>query len=143
MKKLLAVLALAVAAAGAQAAAPSTLTERKQAALQQHISDPFPLGKGRPPFEGEPAAWGEINLAFARLALHGPTNATLAAEVSAEVASWAHEPQYTPWPNYTVKRNIPLGTGLGRMSPPTAATTPTAFTSCSWHAPTTCAARAD
>ena len=61
--------------------------------------------------------WGEINLAFARLALHGPTNATLAVEVSAEVASWAHEPQYTPWPNYTVKRNVPPGTGLGRMSP--------------------------
>ena len=40
MKKLLAVLALAVAAAGAQAAAPSTLTERKHAG-------PVPLGKGK------------------------------------------------------------------------------------------------
>ena len=46
---------------------------------------------------------GTINLAFARLALHGPANATLAAEVSAEVAAWAHSPQFTPWGNYTVK----------------------------------------
>ena len=60
---------------------------------------------------------GTINLAFARLALHGPANATLAAEVSAEVAAWAHSPQFTPWDNYTVKSKTgrsPLQ-GLGEL----------------------------
>ena len=108
-------LALAAAATATAAATPptsSTLAERKHAVLQQHISDPWPNAKG-----AEPSTWGTINLAFARLALHGPANATLAAEVSAEVAAWAHMPQFTPWDNYTVKSKTghsPLQ-GLGEL----------------------------
>jgi hypothetical protein len=83
----------------------STFAERKQAALQVHISKPFPSLKGA-------GAWGAINFAFARLALHGPTNSTLAAEISAEVVAWAHTPAYEPWDNYTVKG--PLA-GLGEL----------------------------
>eukprot|EP01048_Picozoa_sp_COSAG05_P025401 COSAG05_NODE_6444_length_957_cov_1.073427_1_plen_250_part_10 len=90
------------------AAAPphaSTLAERKHAALQQHISKPFPPVKGTDP-------WGTINFAFARLALYGSTNATLAAEISTEVVAWANSPAFTPWDNYTVKG--PLA-GLGEL----------------------------
>ena len=100
---LLAVHAAAPPAAAARRRAPpphaaaGTLAERKQAALQRHISKPFPSVKGAPP-----SAWGAINVAFARLALHGPTNATVAAEISAEVVAWARMPEYTPWDNYTV-----------------------------------------
>ena len=86
---------------------PTTFTERQQAALAMHISKPWPSIKG-----AEPSAWGTSNLAFARLALHGPTNATLAAEISAEVVAWAHTPSFEVWDNYTVKG--PLA-GLGEL----------------------------
>ena len=96
---------------------PLTLRARQLVALQYHIDKPWPSTKeaGQP---GGVSTWGEANLALARLAhdrlgAHGsghPPNATLAAEISAQVAGWGTDPRFAPWANYTV--NGPLG-GLG------------------------------
>jgi hypothetical protein len=81
---------------------PSSFQLRCAEALTIHIKKPFPALK---------STWGAANLALARLALNGSMNATLAAEVSTEVAAYCTMPSFTPWDNYTVK-GTPLG-GLG------------------------------
>ena len=47
-----------------------------------------------------PDFWGLCNQRFAELALFGPSNATLAAEISAEVATWSSK--FLPYDNFTV-----------------------------------------
>ena len=121
-----AVTAAAAAAAAATppaaaAAAPLTLRARQLAALQYHIDRPWPSTKAGQP--GGVSTWGEVNLALARLAHDRlgaggspgggrAPNATLAAEISAQVAGWETDPRFTPWANYPV--NGPLG-GLGAL----------------------------
>ena len=61
----------------------TTLQERREFALQQHISQPWPKVD---------SDWGVLNIALAKLALNGSTNATLAAEISAEVNTPADKP---------------------------------------------------
>jgi hypothetical protein len=81
---------------------PSSFQARCAATLALHINKPFPKPS---------TIWGVSNLALARLALNGSTNATLAALISAEVAAYATMPAFMPWGNYTVK-GTPMG-GLG------------------------------
>jgi hypothetical protein len=83
---------------------PSSFQARCAEALTVHIKKPFPVAK---------ISWGAVNLALARLALNGSTNATLAAEVSTEVATYCTMPSFTPWDNYTAK-GTPMG-GLGEL----------------------------
>ena len=91
---------------------PTTLSERKAFALQIHIDKPFPSIKPCKPREAACSdSWGAFNLAFARLALHGPTNASIASEVSAEVEAWPTRFPI-PWNNYSVKGPM---AGLGEL----------------------------
>jgi hypothetical protein len=85
----------------------TTLAERKRMVLLAHITKPWPSTKG--PFQGHP--WGPITLAFSRLALYGPSNSSLADEISAEVEGWSRD--YLPWDNYTAGL-CPLS-GLGEL----------------------------
>ena len=80
------------------------LVQRKLRALQVHISKPWP--KVSPD-----DCWGVTNLALARLALNGTSNATIATEVSLDVESWTQ--RFMPWNNYSVKG--PMG-GLGCLN---------------------------
>ena len=88
--------------------APSSFQARCAEALALHVKKPFPEVH----INGSGQTWGISNLALARLALHGSTNATLAADVSAEVAAYCTTPSFMPWHNYTV--DGPMG-GLGTL----------------------------
>ena len=85
----------------------SSFQERCEETLALHISKPFPATH-----DANVNSWGVSNLALARLALNGSTNATLAAEISAEVAAYSSMPIFTPWDNFTV--HGPMG-GLGTL----------------------------
>ena len=47
-----------------------------------------------------PDFWGLCNQRFAELALFGPSNTTLADEISAEVATWSSK--FLPYDNFTL-----------------------------------------
>ena len=57
--------------------APTSFAARCQRALRQHAEKPYP------PVSPDDL-WGEANAALAQLALDGPTNKSLAAEISAK-----------------------------------------------------------
>ena len=91
----------------------STFEQRCEQALQLHVSKPWPSVRPSKSCRLRKAAdcsdWGLVNLAFAKLAL-GSSNATVAAEISAEVETY--ETRFRPWANYSVKG--PMG-GLGPL----------------------------
>lgn len=90
----------ALATDPSRSTAAPPLTPRQRTILEAHIAKPWPTVKHGPTSDG----WGQMNLAFARLALD-PDNATVAASVNEEIVQWSI--QFLPWDNYTV--NAPLG----------------------------------
>lgn len=85
----------------ALSASPGDFQARKARALRLHVDKPWPKVD---------TDWGLFNFRLAQLSLDAPTNASLAAEISADVATWAS--RYAPFPNFTVEGPL---SGLGEL----------------------------
>lgn len=94
-------LLLALVAVSCAPVARAALSDRKQQVLHQHACKPFPKAGN---------AWGDFEQAFAKLALNGTTNASVAAAVNREILSWPR--QYLPFDNYSVTGPC---SGLGEL----------------------------
>ena len=86
-----------------------TFEQRCERALRNHVDKPWPKLDNVPLLE-QTSPWAVANFALARLALDGRSNASLAAEISAEVVTYRM--RFRPWSNYSVKG--PMG-GLGQL----------------------------
>ncbi len=83
--------------------------ERCERALRYHVDKPWPKLDNVPLLQ-QTDPWAVANFALARLALEGRSNASLAAEISAEVVTYPS--RFQPFSNYSV--NGPMG-GLGQL----------------------------